>query len=120
MGDDLVEGVGVDPFAQAQGHGFGRCGDVHAGQQLIDDFDFRADTMGFAEAVDLTGHTGEHGFGPGVSLGGTGGHHGHFPGGSFGGASGNWCIEVQQVPLCQTLSQLDRISGGNRGATDDQ
>nr|GFD20933.1 hypothetical protein [Tanacetum cinerariifolium] len=45
VGDHFVQRIGVDALAQAQRHGFGARSDVHAGQQLVDDFDFGAQAM---------------------------------------------------------------------------
>jgi hypothetical protein len=47
---------GIHAFAQAQGHGLGGGGDVHAGQQLVDDLDLAARARLVAQAVDLAGH----------------------------------------------------------------
>jgi uncharacterized protein (DUF934 family) len=42
VGDDLVQRGRVHAFAQAQRHRFGGHGNVHAGQQLVDDLDLAA------------------------------------------------------------------------------
>ena len=51
--DDLVQRRGVDAFAQAQRHRLGGGGDVHAGQQLVDDLHLAAGAGAVAEPVDL-------------------------------------------------------------------
>jgi hypothetical protein len=47
---------GVHAFAQAQRHRFRGGGDVHAGQQLVDDLHLAAVAGLVAQAVDLGGH----------------------------------------------------------------
>jgi hypothetical protein len=54
--DHLVQRVGVHALAQAQRHRFGGGGDVHAGQQLVDDLDLAAVAGLVAQPVDLGGH----------------------------------------------------------------
>ena len=53
--------AGVDAFAQAQRHRLGGGGDVHAGEQLVDDLHLAAGAGAVAQPVDLAGHRLEHG-----------------------------------------------------------
>ena len=48
--------AGVHAFAQAQRHRLGGGGDVHAGQQLVDDLHLAAGAGAVAQPVDLGGH----------------------------------------------------------------
>ncbi len=116
VGDDLVQRRRIDTFAQTQGHGLGGSGDVHAGEQLVDDLDLAAGAGAIAELVDLASHGIEHGLGLGVGFGGAGGHHRHFTIGGLGGAAGNGRVDVQQTLVGKALFQRDRPIGVYRGA----
>ena len=51
--DHLVERLRVDALAHAERHRLGGGGDVHAGEQLVDDLDLGAGAGAVAEPVDL-------------------------------------------------------------------
>ncbi|KAG1391958.1 hypothetical protein G6F59_014746 [Rhizopus arrhizus] len=86
--DDLVQGVRVHAFAQAQRHRLGGGRDVHASQQLVDDLDLAARTGAVAQALDLAGHRFQHRAAGRVGGGATGGHHRHLAGSGLGRAPG--------------------------------
>ena len=68
--DHLVQRGGVDAFAQAERHRLGGGGDVHAGEQLVDDLHLAAVAGAVAEPVDLArpSRRGRAGLGIGLGL----------------------------------------------------
>ena len=120
VGDDLVDVLGLHAFAQAQGHGFGGGGDVHAREQLVDDLDLAAVAGPVAQLVDLGGHVVERAAGLGVGGGGAGGHHRHFARCCLGRAAGNGRVQVQQAQAGQARFELHRPVRVHRGAHDEQ
>ncbi|KAG1481035.1 hypothetical protein G6F54_013766 [Rhizopus delemar] len=111
--DDLVQGVRVHAFAQAQRHRLGGGRDVHASQQLVGDLDLAARTGAVAQAIDLAGHRFQHRAAGLVGGGATGGHHRHLAGSGLGRATGDGRVQVQHALLGQPRFLRDGPAGIN-------
>ena len=115
MGDHIKKGRSIHPFTQTQGHGLGRCRDMHAGKQLVDDLDLAARAGLVAQAVDIAGHGIEQGTDSRVGLGRGSGHHGHLATSSLGGAARNGRIDIKNAELGQACLQGDGPVRVDRG-----
>ena len=115
--DDVVQRGGVDAFAQAERHRLGGGGDVHAGQQLVDDLHLAAVAGAVAEAVDLGRHRVEAGLGlrPGRVAGRA--HHRHLARRGLGGAAGDRRVDVEQAEASSRRSKRDRARWDRRSST---
>ncbi|MNE18348.1 hypothetical protein D3C80_1113800 [compost metagenome] len=60
MGDDVVHDIQRNTGAGSQRHGLGSGGDVHPGQQLVDDFHRGTQANLFTNAIDLAGNGVQH------------------------------------------------------------
>lgn len=85
----------MDPGAGGKRHRFGGNGDVHPGQQLMDNFYRRAKTNVAPDAVDFAGHGVQHRREAGKGGIAPGGHHRHVAGGRFHGAARYRRVEHQ-------------------------
>ncbi|OMP13261.1 hypothetical protein COLO4_01989 [Corchorus olitorius] len=103
-----------------QGHGFGGGGDVHAGQQLVDDLDLAARARLVAQAIDLAGHGVEHMARRRICLGRGRGHHRHLARGSLGRPAGDGAIHIQNALLRETRLQRNRPVRVDRGTHDER
>ena len=115
VGDHLIQCGGVDAFTQTQRHRLGRSGDVHASQQLVDDFDLAAGPGTVAKPVDLGRHGVQQRAHGGVRCRHTCGHHRHLATGGFGGTTRDRRVKVENAQRCQPRLQCDRpirINGG--------
>lgn len=83
MGDHVIHRLQWDPGAGGKRHRFGGNGDVHPGQQLMDNFYRRAKTNVAPDAVGFAGHGVQHRREAGKGGIAPGGHHRHVAGGRF-------------------------------------
>ena len=95
MGDHVIHRFQWDPGAGGKRHRFGGNGDVHPGQQLMDNFYRRAKTNVAPDAVDFAGHGVQHRREAGKGGIAPGGHHRHVAGGRFHGAARYRRVEHQ-------------------------
>ena len=97
VGDDVVQSIGIDAFAQTQCHGFSSRSNVHTRQQLVDDFDFAPSPSMVAQLIDFARHGVQHGFAFGIGSRFGGGHHRHLAAGGFGCSAGNGSVNIMQT-----------------------
>ena len=117
VGDDLVQRLGRHAFAQAQRHRLGGGGDVHAGQQLVDDLHLAAGAGAVAQPVDLAGHRVEQRAGLGIGLGPGRGHHRHLAAGGLGGAAGDRRVDVEDALRAPGALRARSTSSGRPSST---
>ena len=106
--DHLVQVGGVDPLAQAQRHRLRRGGDVHAGEQLVDDLHLAAVAGRLAEPIDPGRHRVERSAGLRIGRGAPRGHHRHKARRGLRRAAGDRRVEVQEALRREPPFQRDR------------
>ena len=109
-------GADVNALTQAQRHGFGRSGNVHARQQLVDDLDLAARARAVAQLVDLGGHRVQKRLGHGIGRRLARRHHGHLATGGFGGTTRDGRVHILQAHGLQPRLQGHRPVGVHGGA----
>ena len=106
--DDLVERRRVDAFAQAERHRLGGGGDVHAGEELVDDLHLAAVAGAVAEPVDLGGHRVQERLGHRPRRVAGRAHHRHLARRRLGGAARDRRIDVEQAHRLEAALERDR------------
>ena len=89
-------------------------GDVHAGEQLVDDLERGADAGLVTEPIDGLGDGGEHRLGRGEGVGAARGHDGQLAAGRPRRAAAHRRVEIVEAGLAAPLGEASGVGGGHR------
>ena len=109
VGHHVIHGFERNAGARRQRHRFRADGDMHACQQLVNNFNRRAEADFAADAVDLSRHRIQHRLQALERRVAAGRHHRHFARCRFRRAAGDRRVEHQQLMLRQLLFNLLRV-----------